>query len=497
MKRKALSTFGLIMNSLNIQTVSLSRALHVDASLISKWKTGDRPLSEKSVYFEDIVDYFLKESKKQGHRPLTETLMNLYPHIDLSDDSQIALLLRQALLGTPSYESSTEQRILHDGARSVPTAVFEGNAGKRAAILKLLDYAEAMTVPGTLIFINSEEYDWFLEDPAFSLQFTERIIGLLKRGFHSKFVIYYSDFKEHFLHFFNACSPLIFHRNVEWFFYEYYDESILNVSFFIVNQAVSLLSLSGDRTASTTMIFTDNSVVLGHEVLANHVLSKCAPLFSNFAPSQIADIVNDISHARRSDAFYSYLPAPAFISVNQALLKEVLENNSIDEENTRKCLELNNQLWEATSCYFSKNRPKKSPFIHIFQLEELTNRVKQKSFTSNSLTLLGGKSVNIRSSQYAQVLLNLADGLLKHNNMQIVLVSQKDSISLPAINCWCQKNSWLVQMDGEGFRSSEEISIVNTAAATLERCVRRVPPERREKEAVRQYLLDLANELKE
>lgn len=81
--------------------------------------------------------------------------------------------------------------------------------------------------------------------------------------------------------------------------------------------------------------------------------------------------------------------------------------------------------------------------------------------------------------------------------MQIVLVSQKDSINLPAINCWCKQNMWILQMDKQGFRLSEEISIVNAASTLLERCVRKVPPERKEKSSVIKYLLTLAKELED
>lgn len=33
------------MEALNIHTVSMSRIIHVDASLVSKWKTGNRTLN--------------------------------------------------------------------------------------------------------------------------------------------------------------------------------------------------------------------------------------------------------------------------------------------------------------------------------------------------------------------------------------------------------------------------------------------------------------------
>ena len=485
------------MEYLNIQTVSMSRTLHVDASLVSKWKSGDRVLSPKSIYFDDIIDYFLKEDKKTNHSSLKNALLDLYPHEHISDISEIELLLRQALSNGKLRVQTNNQSVLSDGTKSIPALIFEDNSGRRAAITKLLDYADAMTVPGDIIFIDSEEFNWLLEDSTFSTYFTRRIMQLLKKGFQSKFVIHYSSYKERFIRFFNACSSLIFHRNVEWYYYEDYDESIMNFSFFILNHGVSLLGLSASNTNSSTMIFTDNSLVIQHEVLANHVIEQCRHLFTNFQPSQIAQVVDDIYQYRKKGSFYSFLPAPAFISVKENLLKEVLVYNKINEKNIQECLELNNKLKNTTSYYFSKSFSQKEPFIHIFQLEEMHKRVATNPFISGSLTLLGGKSVKILPKQYAQELRDLANGLDKHDNMQIVLVSKKDSITLPAINCWCSQNSWMVQMDEKGFRSSEEISIVNAASIALERCIRKVPPERKNKTSVKQYLLDFAEELEQ
>ena len=55
-------------------------------------------------------------------------------------------LLREALVRKTSHDSSTEHNRLLDTA-SIPVSVYEGNAGRRDAMDRLLDYAEAMTVP--------------------------------------------------------------------------------------------------------------------------------------------------------------------------------------------------------------------------------------------------------------------------------------------------------------------------------------------------------------
>ena len=100
--------------------------------------------------------------------------------------------------------------------------------------------------------------------------------------------------------------------------------------------------------------------------------------------------------------------------------------------------------------------------------------------------------------QYARCLRSLADALDKHENLEIVFLSEGDNAPLPAIpemNCWCKQNTWMVQMDQKGFRLSDEASIVNAASVTFERCIRRIPPKRKEKSSVTAYLLQLADTL--
>lgn len=495
MRKKSFSTLGYIMECLNIQTISLSRALHVDASLVSKWKTGDRTLSGKSIYFDSIIDFLMEESKKSNHRLLKNALMDLYPHETIAEDSYIEPLLRQALTDTKAHGALNGQQKMLEGEKTVPTVIFEENLGRRAAIAKLLDYADAMSAPGEIVFIDSEEYTWLLEDSTFSETFTQRIETLLRKDFHAKFVIHYSSHKEPFVRLFNACSPLIFHRNVEWYYYEYYDENIFNFSFFILNRAIALLGLSAENGPSTTMVFTDTSLVIRYEALANQVMNQCSRLFSHFESSQFEEVIQSIHYPINKGAFYSFLPAPAFLFAGKTLLKEILLDNGVDEKNIEKCLQLNHKLRQITASYFSDTVTPKEPFIYIFQLEEMLKRVRTRPFISESLTLLGGKSVKIRLHQYAQELRALAARLERYANLQIVLVSEKDGIALPTINCWARQNMWMVQMDYQGFRLSDEISMVNATSVTLERCIRKVPPERKEKDSVRRYLLDLAEEL--
>lgn len=156
MRKKSLSTLGYIMEALNIQTVSMSRSIHVDASLVSKWKTGDRNLSPKSLYFEDIIDFIMQESTNTIHQTLKAALIDLYPHETIDDEIQLEKLLRRALSNTDSKHNVNKNQLSLDSKNTVTSITFQENSGRREAILKLFDYAEAMTMPGEMLFVDNE-----------------------------------------------------------------------------------------------------------------------------------------------------------------------------------------------------------------------------------------------------------------------------------------------------------------------------------------------------
>lgn len=496
MRTRRLSTLGFLMERMNIQTVALSRELHVDASLVSKWKSGDRELNSRSMYFDEVIRFLLKESKKSDHQLLKKALSEFYPSENVKTLDCPEPFLRKVL---SNHKLTVPGNPEHSAAQhTTQIRIFEENDGRRKAARKLLESAEKMPAPGRIIFIDSEEYDWLLEDEAFARSFIARLNALLGSGFLARFVIHYSSYRERFVRFFETCSMLLFHRNVEWYFYEYYDENVFDFSLFILDKTLSLLGLSGNNSSSVTMMFTDSQSVLHHGMLAETVIARCQKIFMKFASDKCMDVVDYIRLIRKRGTLYSYLPAPAFVSAKEDLLRDILVDNSIEPAVIDQCLTINKMLRDIVNTQFHGLEDDPERIIQILQLEELVQNAKDEPFISCSLTLLGGKQVRVSKKQYARCLRDLADTLEEYPHLEIALVSAKDRIPLPNIpemNCWCKQNTWMVQMDKRGFRLSDEASIVNAASIILERCIRRIPPERKEKASVISFLLEFADEL--
>ena len=65
------SRLALLMDALNISGKNLASALHVDDSLVSKWKKNHRPLTLNTPYLRPMAEFLLNEEKERGTNVIT------------------------------------------------------------------------------------------------------------------------------------------------------------------------------------------------------------------------------------------------------------------------------------------------------------------------------------------------------------------------------------------------------------------------------------------
>lgn len=495
---KLLSPLGFLLESLSITTVSLSRELHVDASLVSKWKSGKRQLKSNSIYFDSIVDFIIDESEKSNHHILARSLSEIFPmdKIDKTDDLEPFV---RTVLSKNELINNITSDITSDGINHcVKVSSYEQNEGRRQAISKLLNFAESMPTPGKIVFIDSDEYEWLLEDDNFAFKFCKRMRSLLNKGFKAKFVIHFYSYKKRLVKFFDKFSLLVFHPNIEWYYHEYYDENALHLSQFIIDKSISLLGVSASQNSSTTMVFTDSSSIIKHWSMAESVINCSNELFIKFDTDRCREVVDYVNVIRKRGTVYSYLPSPAFVSTSSDIIHEILVDNNVSDKNIERCIELNKSMKNMIKSQYHGLYDIPERIVYLFHLEELVKRARSSQFISCSLSLMSEKPIKVSKLQYSKALRELAISLQKYDNLEIVLVSENDKVPLPAVpemNCWCKQNTWLIQMSKDGFRISDEVSIVNATSIALEKSIRMVPASRRNKEYVIPLLMNLSDEL--
>ncbi|WP_368189549.1 hypothetical protein [Blautia sp. 1033sp1_1033st1_G9_1033SCRN_220408] len=245
------------------------------------------------------------------------------------------------------------------------------------------------------------------------------------------------------------------------------------------------------RMISQSCVYLNSSVILKHQDLVRKLLDNCHHLFRNYKLLKFVNVVNDIYQFRKRGAVYAILSAPAFIAAEPDLMQKVLKANHVSKDKIALCLDINSKFREKTNHTDSSHR---NSLFYIFRLESMIRRT-MMPFISTSLSLLCDQSIHVDHRYYAQALRNIGDALLENDSLNVVLVTNSDKIQIPRVNCWCKQNSWIFQMDTEGFRLSDEPSIVGAISSHIERGMALIPSDWKERHSVSRYLYDFASEI--
>ncbi|NLL36141.1 MAG: hypothetical protein GX256_01310 [Fretibacterium sp.] len=494
---KRLSPLGVLMERLDVPVVALSRHLHVDASLVSKWKTGARRLSERSSHLEGILTFFMEEGEEPSPLSLisqvTEVLGEFAPLKDLSSPQEVRQSLRGFLLGAPMETLPPKPLHATSDARIV---IYEGDRERREAVSHLLEIAEAMPSPGRMFFLESEQYSWLLKDENYAVEWQRRLYRLLDRGFHISIIVCFTVYQEQFFHFFKLCSPLLFHHNLDWYHHEYYDENFLWFSFSILEHAYSLMGLSTEDGQCNTTVFTDMRSITQHKRVLSALRRSSRPFFTDFPMGRLLPSLGELLDSDwQKGLLFSFLPVPVFALMGFELIEEVLCDNGVRPARIRRCLRESRLLEEIVNRQTCPEEPGEIKMINVYQLEEMQRRVAEGGFMSCSLTLMTGCPVHVTLEQYGRGLQHVVRVMECNPNQETVLASKEDHNQLPGLNIWCKGGEWMIQMTPQGVRFCRENVVVSAASAALERCLRKIPPARKQQKLVKETLLKMAEEL--
>lgn len=485
MTERKLSTLGYLMDRMGLSAAALARRLHVDASLVSKWRSGSRHLNPRSMYFDDICSMLLE----QNEIVLSEALYSLMPLENPAAQGDTAARLR-SVLADRHFTVPKALIVRTEALCTAEIAIYTSGEGRRQAISDLLDVAETMETPGELLYVDSEQSGWLMEDTAYAKKWVERMKRLLDRGFLFRIALHFSVSVEKFVAFFQICNPLIFHRNAQWYYHQYYDENIYWFSFFILEHAMSVSGMSMSPGQTSTTVYTDAYSVLQHRSVFHMVLSSCRPVFTSLSPLTGTETARQLlAGSPACSKLFAYLPVPAFIMADEPLFHEILRDNGITGTAASICRELNRSMRTMKEQHLQDGQ-----FIQILQMDEMKRRL-QAGFISTSLSLLGSRRVVISPAQYARGLKELIRDLEQYPSYRLLLAAPEDEIRLPAMNCWCKDSCWMVQMDSQGFRLCREPTFCGAASIVLEQGWRRVPPGRKDSRAVAASLDALIQEL--
>lgn len=366
------SQLGYIMDLIEVTGKSLSIEIGVDRTLVSKWKNNARQLNVSGPHFLTLVKALKAYNKENNNCVLERFFGDVYPQIDKNEPDYLDTCLNKWLIGKDlgNFNNLNDWRASKSSLYATTVEIFQGNLGKRNAVLEFLDYA--LTLPsGQEIFISDiESTEWLYEDPDFTGIFQKKfealidkkhnitlihditkITNLTTRTILQSFSLYYSGhLTTYYAAFPYQAGPSIYciHRHMV----------ILstNADLNPINRYISLYRdpfsvqemvkmFTGRLRTSKKMIstystkgnglksFTEQLLALNKNSSNNYYLSPLPP-FTSMAKDNLLKVLedNDLTIDKQDAvlAFYEYNAHMLFKDTNDYLLEEVISKEALE-----------------------------------------------------------------------------------------------------------------------------------------------------------------------
>jgi transcriptional regulator with XRE-family HTH domain len=441
MKKTNTSRLATMMDFLGITGRELANALHVDYSLVSKWRNNSRRLSSKSTHLTRTAEYFLAKDREADYVHIRKALGDHYEDVHSADVDTLQAYLMRWLSETTSI--GTYASIVRSDPKShVYTAQFEvyqGNEGRRNSVMRFLDYALTLPQGQDLLLLSQEEMSWMLEDQQFLMEWRGKLMELVARRTTITIVHTLDRDLRDLTSVLTQWLPLHMSGRLRSYFHPRYADSSTKYTFFIVKGHVAV---TGSQTTLPdalryTSYFTDFASVAQLESVFQAFLSECRPLFEPRS-LQSADSLMDIWRAGLSRHNDTYLLAvsPVFPVLPASMVAMCLTEAGITgatlDALMAKHAELSNSFINGLKT--AKNR-------HIYDFQVLQRGVLYGGVTSAEMSLLAGRPICLNQTQMKMLVGHLVSLLTDHANFEVAFATPDLQNSAPGARLWAQENS--------------------------------------------------------
>ncbi len=419
---------SLLMSVLSVSNSALAKALSVDPSLISRWRSGSRIPAKDSGYIEMIASYLVEHAKMEHQKLAICEITGCVP--EALEKEELKELVKRWLLDAPIPDTRAIGGFLNKvGLFRIPQAqmqfptmtlegqtlnfeVFFGKEGKQRAAMKFLLHAMNSKEPSTVLLYSDESVDWFLADREYALRLGATMIELTKRGWKINMVHTLSRDISEMLRAIEFWLPLYMTGSVTPYYNPKYREHYFRRTLFVVPKLVALTCAAfEDFPQTVNLLTTEPHVVELFEQEYQQFLNTCRPLMRipQVGSQEMFSLLEDFEDQPATCLVISDgLP---LVTMPSEVLERILERNAL--KHSEQIL----SHWRKRTASFEKNL-KQHPHIHIVALPD----VEQVRAGKASVELAeSGCSLFYTVDEYVDHLKYLLSLLKKYENYQLCI----------------------------------------------------------------------------
>ncbi len=290
-----------LMNITKTSNSALAHAVSLDASYISRLRTGKRLMPKDNHMIKNMTIFLARQFKEDYQKKAlfdvlklmnipsdSSLLANEITHWLISDGENSTQRVERFLSSLSSMADRSQRVGMSDDSKPYfpgePVSIYYGIEGKRQAAEYFLSEVAACETPKTLLLFSDEGTAWMTEDPAYARRWAELMVRVLAHGNRIKIIHTISRDLDEMLSAINQWMPLYISGSIEPYFYAKKRDGIFKRTLFIAPETAAVISNSvGDQVSSAAnILLRDPDAVASFAQEFLQYLRMCRPLMRIF-----------------------------------------------------------------------------------------------------------------------------------------------------------------------------------------------------------------------
>jgi transcriptional regulator with XRE-family HTH domain len=491
-ERHTLNRLAALMRAFDMHGKDLSKVIHVDESLVSKWKSGKRQLKPGSNYVDSIASYFLSVDKSNKYVRIRKLLADSYEDIMRKSGDELLAYLKAWLTENgagPEHDLYDELR----GSGFATTSVsycFKGDVGRRRAVDFMNRYVMGCQPPLEIICFTTEDGRWFREDEEFYRHWLELQLALIEKGHIIQLIQPVNRTYEETADSIVRWLPLhMTGKVIDSYIPDYVVDSIRYTQFVVPGHlAIWGFSSANYTRQMNTWLTTDKDTLENCENIIHEYLNKAMPLFERFYFDMKARYINELTGMmqRRSQKYF-HGSVTLYMPMSREIMSDVLKSNGISEKNIGKAMD----TYDMVSSLNAGERCR-----YILNTETLRQLMSGESVDLLPLSFILGERVRADRESFRRIIREFADLVLDNDLTEIAILDEDRKDEFEGINVFAQEGNKIhfmsTKSDNPFVLSVKEATVVVAVIERIKNLWNSIPGRMKEKEYAVSRILEIA-----
>ncbi len=425
------------MNITETTNSALAFNINLDASYISRLRSGRRNVPRNQIYLKTMSEYFAKRCIEDYQRKALLDMMSIssfsiyddkFPELIfnwmLSEQTKETKAVENFLIGfsnTKSRQPVTSNKMLEDALAEIPKtdkSIFYGIEGKRQAVVCFLSEVLECKKPQTLMLFSDEPTDWMTADSDFTAKWAFLMTQVLLKGNRIKIIHTVSRDLDEMLNAISQWMPLYMSGLIEPYFYPKKRDGIFKKTLFIVPDVIAVISSSigGMIDKACNLLFREQRAIAAFAEEFDQYLSICKPLMRIFTLNDEKPYLDTLLEfeKEKSDSMIK-TESLSLLTMPENVVSKIISR--LGEDNTRYVEYQKNRI------RLFENNIKTNCFTEIVRLPDIETVINSKVKVA-IFVMLGGDVAYYTVDEYILHLENIIRLLNKYKNFHVHLTTE-------------------------------------------------------------------------